>query len=60
VIIPEMQSDDRLTISDIAWEVGFAYNMHLSTVVISEKDFEYGPVSASPLLDGIRNEGVPA
>lgn len=58
VVIPKMKPDDRYTVSDIAWEIGFAHNLHISTVVISEKDFYHGPVSASPLLDTIRSEGV--
>jgi hypothetical protein len=55
-----MPSDDGVAVSDIAWEVGFAHDMHLSTIVIPETDFEQDPVSASPLLDTIRNEGVAA
>jgi len=60
VVIPEMHSDDRLVVSDMAWEVGFARDLHISTVVISAIDFMHGPVSASPLLDAIRSEGVAA
>ncbi len=60
VVIGQMTPDDRLTISDVAWEVGFAHDLHLSTIVISEKDFEQGPVSVSPLLDAVRNEGIAA
>lgn len=60
VVIPKMKPNDRLAVSDMAWEVGFAHDLHLSTVVISENDFEQGPVSASPLLDTIRSEGVAA
>jgi predicted nucleotidyltransferase len=60
VVIPQMRPDDRLAISDMAWEVGFAHDLHLSTVVISEKDFEQGPISASPLLETIRSEGLAA
>lgn len=60
VVIPEMGPDDRLAISDMAWEVGFSHDLHISTVVISEKDFEQGPVSASPLLNTIRSEGIAA
>ena len=48
VVLHRMQPEDRLTISDIA------------TVVFSAEDFENGPVSAGPLLDSIRNEGVQA
>ena len=60
VVIAQMQPDDRLVISDIAWEVGFAHDLHLSTIVVSEEKFEQGPIAASPLLEAIRNEGVAA
>jgi predicted nucleotidyltransferase len=60
VVIPEMMPDDRLAISDFAWEVGFAHDLHITTVVISQKDFEEGPISASPLLEAIRTEGLTA
>ena len=60
VVIPQMHPEDRLAISDMAWEVGFAHDLHISTVVFSDIDFVHGPVSASPLLDGIRSEGVAA
>ena len=60
VVIPQMHHEDRLAISDMAWEVGFAHDLHISTVVFSDIDFMHGPVSASPLLDGIRSEGVAA
>ena len=60
VVLPQMQQDDRFVVSDIAWEVGFAHGLHLSTVVVSKENFEHGPVSASPLLEAVRNEGIPA
>ncbi len=59
VIIPVMQHDDRFVISDIAWEVGLANDLHLSTIVISESGFTHGPVSVSPLLESVKNEGIP-
>ena len=60
VVIPRMGPDDRLAISDLAREVGFAHDIHLSTVVISKKDFEQGPLSASPLIETIQSEGMAA
>jgi len=60
VVLPQMEPHDRFVVSDIAWEVGFAHDLHLSTVVVSEKDFEQGPVSVSPLVDAVRKEGVAA
>ncbi len=60
VALPEMSSDNRIAISDIAWEVGLANDILLSTIVVSQHDFDQGAVSYSPLLDTIRNEGVAA
>lgn len=60
VVLSRMQSDDRLAVSDMAWEVGLEHDLHLSTIVVSEEDFEQGPLSASPLLEAVRSEGVAA
>jgi len=60
VVLPDMESDDRLAVSDLAWEVGFGHDLHISTVVFSSKDFEKGPISASPLMNTIRSEGIAA
>lgn len=60
VVLPHLETKDRISISDIAWEVGFEHDQYISTIVVSETDFEQGPVSASPLLHTIRNEGVAA
>ncbi len=60
VVLPEVHPVDRLAVSDMAWEVGFAYDLHVSTIVVSEKDFEEGPVSSSPLVETIRSEGIAA
>ena len=60
VVIPEIGPDDRFVISDMAWEVGFAHDLHISTIVVSEKDLDHGPISASPLIEAIRSEGLAA
>lgn len=60
VVIPGLRPDDRLAVSDMAWEIGFNHDLHLSTIVVSEDDFERGPVSASPLINAIRSEGIAA
>ena len=60
VVLPQMQPKDRIAVSDMAWEVGFEHDLHISTVVVSEKAFEQGPVSVSPLLNAVRSEGVAA
>jgi predicted nucleotidyltransferase len=60
VVLPRMESKDRIAVSDIAWETGLKHDLHLSTVVISQKDFEHGPLSVSPFIQAIRSEGVAA
>lgn len=60
VVLPQIDPDDRFAVSDIAWEVGLEHDVHISTIVVSEKDFEQGPVSVSPLVETIRSEGIAA
>jgi len=60
VVLPQLSPEDRFAVSDIAWEVGFEHDIHLSTIVFSEKEFEQGPVSVSPLIDSILREGEAA
>lgn len=60
VVLPRMESEDRIAVSDIAWETGLDHDLHLSTVVIAQNDFEQGPLSVSPLVEADRNEGVAA
>lgn len=58
VVLPSLHPEDRYTVSDIAWEVGFENDLHISTIVATEKDVELGLLSVSPLLDAIRFEGI--
>jgi predicted nucleotidyltransferase len=60
VVLKKSGPEDRLAISDIAWDVGFDSGILVSTIVISEDAYENGPISASPLVKTIRSEGVPA
>jgi predicted nucleotidyltransferase len=47
-------------IRDIAWELGFANDLHIQTVIMSAVDFESGPMSVSPLIGNIKREGLAA
>lgn len=60
VVLPQMEPEDRIEVSDIAWEAGLDHDLHIATVVVSKKDFEHGPLSVSPFVEAVRNEGVAA
>ncbi|MGM0454244.1 MAG: nucleotidyltransferase domain-containing protein [Thermodesulfobacteriota bacterium] len=60
VVLKQVTPNDRFRISDLAWEVGFDNEVFISTIVISEKEYEHGPLSDSPLIESIRTEGVAA
>ena len=47
-------------IIDIAWEVGFAHDVLISTVTFSAEEFTESPLSQSPLVQAIRRDGVAA
>lgn len=60
VVLDELDSSIRRTISHIAWEIGLDEDMIISTVVFSNEQFENGPFSVSPLVLAIREEGLAA
>jgi len=60
VVLKAFKPEDRFVISDLAWDVGFDYDILISTIVISEYEYENGAISTSPLIESIRSEGVAA
>jgi len=60
VVLPHMSPADRLAISDIAWEASLVNDLHLTTVVFAEEDFQDGTLSANPLRDAILSDGIAA
>lgn len=60
VVVAQVDSNTRRSISHLAWEVGFEKDVLISTVVFSTDQFEDGPCSASPLVKSIRGEGIAA
>ncbi|MCX7049205.1 MAG: nucleotidyltransferase domain-containing protein [Candidatus Sumerlaeota bacterium] len=59
VVVEDMTPDRRSYISECAWEVGFEHDRVICTIAFSKSMFENGPASASPLVHGIIEEGVP-
>jgi uncharacterized protein len=60
VVLKSLTPEDRLAVSDMAWEIGFDHDILISTVVISQEDFQGDSLMASPLVDAIKSEGVAA
>src|SRR5215210_2228576 len=60
VVVPHVTSGIRDGIYEAAWEVGFEGGQVLAPVILSNDDFEHGPMSASTLVANIRREGVAA
>ena len=60
VVLDHVDGETRKAISHCAWEVGFEHDVLITTIVFSKDMFEHGPPSASPLVKGIRQDGVAA
>lgn len=60
VVVPQTTRELREGIHTTAWEIGFEHERVLAPVILSEEDFERGPMSASTLVATIRREGVAA
>ncbi|BAZ83731.1 nucleotidyltransferase domain-containing protein [Sphaerospermopsis kisseleviana CS-549] len=56
--VAELDRYCREKISDIAWEVGFKYDLVISTFVVTEAQVERGAMGASPLVAKVLQEGI--
>ena len=60
VVLDRLDAAADETLSNIAWEVGFAHDRVITVLPFSQEDFERGPFSESGLVDAIRREGIAA
>jgi predicted nucleotidyltransferase len=60
VVLDELDVAADQTLSDIAWDVGFANGRVITILPFSRQDFERGPFSESVLVEAIRREGIAA
>ena len=60
VVVDHLDRSTRNLIRQIAWEIGFANDIVITTVKYSRDAFENGPPSVSPLVQTVLREGIPA
>jgi len=60
VVVDALDEDKDRQIMAIAWEVGFAVEVVISTVTFSQDEVTNGPLSESSLVREIRRNGVAA
>lgn len=56
--VVSISKEQRLKISEMAWEVGFEMDRVISTFVVTSEQIRIGPIAANPILSQIENEGV--
>ena len=60
IVLAQVDREIREWIRGIAWEVGFANECVITTVILAKDEFERGPMSESTLVANILREGVAA
>lgn len=60
VVLPEVTAAREKQIRRHAWEVAFDHGRVIPAIVLSEEEFERGPMSASTLVHNILREGIAA
>jgi len=60
VVVDHLDRSTRSLIRQVAWEIGFANDVVITTVKYSKDAFEKGPSSVSPLVQSVLREGIPA
>jgi predicted nucleotidyltransferase len=60
VVVEGLDEDADRSILAVAWEVGFANDVIISTLTFSLEEFTTGPLTRSPIVQEIRRNGVAA
>jgi len=60
IVLNEVDQKADRYIRDIAWEVGFANEPVITTILIDKEQFENGPMSESSIVANILREGISA
>lgn len=60
IVLNEVDHKIDRRIRDIAWEVGFANERVITTILLDKEQFEYGPMSESTIVGNILREGISA
>ncbi len=60
VVVDQLDATADQRIIDLAWEVGFAHGIVVSTLTFSSEEFASGPMAFSPIVNVIRRDGVAA
>jgi predicted nucleotidyltransferase len=60
IVLREVNQEIDHWIRGIAWEIGFNNERVITTILLDNEQFEYGPMSESTLVDNILREGISA
>jgi predicted nucleotidyltransferase len=60
VVVNELDAKADRLVMDIAWEIGFEADILISVIPFSIEEFNAGPLSASPLVRVIKEDGIAA
>lgn len=54
----EISREVKEIIYDIAWEVGFEKEIHISPIIFSRNEIENSPLKISPIVTNILSDGI--
>lgn len=58
VLVHDENASVKRLIQDAAWELSLEKEIVISAIVVSEREFHDGPLSASSLVHNIEREGI--
>ena len=58
IVVPELSSELKDKIREVIWEVGFANDMFISSLIVSKHEWYESPLRVSPIKSAIEEEGI--
>jgi uncharacterized protein len=59
VEVERLDRNMRRLIQDTAWEIGLDYSLVIAPIVFSRDEIERSPARTWPILEAVRQEGIP-
>jgi len=59
IVVPYLTKELKSKIRDIVWQAGFDNDMFISSLIVSKRQWQEGPLRVSPIKKAIEQEGVP-
>ncbi|MDH7554671.1 MAG: nucleotidyltransferase domain-containing protein [Spirochaetota bacterium] len=58
IVIDKVTKEKKDIIYEIAWEIGYKYDIYISPLILDEYEITSTAVKSAPIIENIKNQGI--